>query len=146
MYWDRRLKCAGYQANLNQALESMYSTSIFHTLIYSYYGPKLTVTILTLVFLYRHLSTALFHWIAHFWDFTEICCLPSEYCSFADMVLYSLDDDDDDDDDDSSDYDSNHHGNVNCHIAFLVCKFYTLWWLAYLPMGIALIEKRILAV
>jgi hypothetical protein len=62
------------------------------------------------------------------------------------MVLYSLDDDDDDDDDDSSDYDSNHHGNVNCHIAFLVCKFYTLWWLAYLPMGIALIEKRILAV
>jgi len=48
------------------------------------------------------------------------------------MVLYSCDDDDDNNGDD----DSNHHGNVICCIVFLVCKFYKLWWLACLPMGI----------
>jgi hypothetical protein len=54
------------------------------------------------------------HWIAHYRDLREICCLPFECCSFAGMVLYSCDDDDDDSDDD----DSNHRENVNCYIAF----------------------------
>lgn len=117
-----------------------YSASIFYTLIQLLW-LKINSNSLTSVFLYLHLSTASFHWIAHYRDFSEICSLPSEYCSFAGMVLYSRDDDDDD----SGDDDSNHHGNVNCHVAFLVCKFYKMWWLAYLRMGIAQIEKRILA-
>ena len=53
------------------------------------------------------------------------------------MVLYSHDDDDDD---------SNHHGKLNYHIAFRVCMFHKLWWLACLPMAVAQIAKRIFAV
>jgi hypothetical protein len=51
------------------------------------------------------------------------------------MMMMMIDDDD-----------SNHGGNLNYHTAFLVCRFHKLWWLAYLPMGVAQTEKRILAV
>jgi len=98
---------------VKSGLESMYNTSIFHTLIQLLW-LKINSNSFDFSFLYLHLSTALFHWIAHYQDFREICCLPFEYYSFVYMVLYSCDDDYDNNGDD----DDNHHGNVKCHVAF----------------------------